>query len=251
MALIQAGALSYVFFADIGRKRRWRDLALETRIILVTNAFFLVGAAVVFLAAEWNGSLSSTPVAARPLAALFQSVSARTAGYATVSFADVTNITLFTWVAVMFVGGASGSTAGGVKLTTVGVVALAVVSTVRGQPEPQVFGRRIPSLLIYRAMAVIALMFLAHFAATLALTISQHLSGGDEAFIALLFEAMSALATAGLSTGITPDLATPAKLILCLTMIFGRLGPLTAAYALQVRQHAVRYRFPEEPVRIG
>ncbi|MGH9176052.1 MAG: potassium transporter TrkG, partial [Vicinamibacterales bacterium] len=73
----------------------------------------------------------------------------------------------------------------------------------------------------------------------------------DASFLALLFEAMSALATVGLTTGITPALSDGAKFILCLTMIFGRLGPLTAVYALQVRQHAVRYRFPEEPVRIG
>jgi trk system potassium uptake protein TrkH len=100
-------------------------------------------------------------------------------------------------------------------------------------------------------MTVIALMFVAHFAATLALTATEHLSGNDVAFIHLLFEAMSALATVGLSTGITPALTDISKLILCATMFFGRIGPLTVAYALQSRQRPVRYRFPEEPVRIG
>jgi trk system potassium uptake protein TrkH len=151
----------------------------------------------------------------------------------------------------MFIGGASASTAGGVKLTTVGVIGLAVVSTIRGQQEPQIFGRRVPTLLVFRAMAVVMLMFLAHFVATLALTITQHYTQGDFTFLSLLFESMSAIATVGLTTGITPLLSDPAKLVLCVTMIFGRLGPLTVVYALQTHQRPVRYRFPEEPVRIG
>lgn len=251
MALIQAGSLSYIIFADVARRRHWREFGLETKIVLIMNLVLLLTGAAVFLGAEWNGTLSDLSYAERPLAALFQSVAARTAGFATVNFGAVTNIVLFTWVAIMFVGGASGSTAGGVKLTTVGVVALAVVSTVRGQMEPQIFGRRIPTPLIFRAMAVIAIMFLAHFVATLGLTIAQHLSGGDAPFLALLFEAMSALATVGLSTGITPFLSDAAKLVLAATMFFGRIGPLTAVYALQRRQHVVKYRFPESPVRIG
>ena len=251
MILIQAGSLSYLFFADIAIRRRFARLALETKIILLMNALMLVLGASIFLGAEWNASLSGVPVVERPLVALFQSVSARTAGFATINFDTATNITLFTWVAIMFVGGASGSTAGGVKLTTVGVVGLAVVSTVRGQLEPQVFGRRIPTTLIFRAMAVIAIMFAAHFVATLGVVISEHQTGGDVPFIAILVEAMSALAPVGVSTGIAPALSDPAKIVLCATMFFGRLGPLTAVYALQIRQHVVRYKFPEALVRIG
>jgi len=251
IALVQAGALSFVFFADLNAKRRWRTLALESKIILVMNATVVATGVMIFLAAEWNRTLSQVAFIERPLVALFQSVAARTAGFASVNFADVTTITLFSWVAIMFIGGASASTAGGVKLTTVGVIGLAVVSTIRGQQEPQIFGRRIPTPLVFRAMAVVTLMFLAHFVATLALTVTQHYTGSDFTFLSLLFETMSAIATVGLSTGITPLLSDPAKLILCATMIFGRLGPLTVVYALQIRQHAVRYRFPEEPVRIG
>jgi trk system potassium uptake protein len=251
IALVQAGALSFVFFADLNAKRRWRTLALESKIIMVANAAVIATGLVIFLAAEWNQTLADVPLIERPFVSLFQSVAARTAGFATVNFADLTTITLFCWIAIMFIGGASASTAGGVKLTTVGVIGLAVVSTIRGQQEPQVFGRRIPTALVFRALAVVTLMFLAHFVATLALTITQHYTGGDFTFLSLLFEAMSAIATVGLSTGITPFLSDPAKLILIVTMIFGRLGPLTVVYALQIRQHPVRYRFPEEPVRIG
>jgi len=251
MALIQAGALSFVFFADLAGGFRWRRLAVETKLIAIVHSVLLLTGAGVFLGAEWRNSLADVPLIDRPLIAMFQSVAARTAGFASVNLGDVTNITLFSWVAIMFVGGASGSTAGGVKLTTVGVVALTVVATLRGQAEPQVFGRRLPIPLVFRAMTVIALMFAAHFVATLSLTAAEHLSGNDVPFIAIQFETMSALATVGLSTGITPDLSEVGKFILCVTMFFGRIGPLTAAYALQIRQRTVRYRFPEELVRIG
>lgn len=251
IALIQAGSLSFVFFADLNAKRRWKTLALESKIILIVNAIAVITGMLIFLAAEWNQTLTRVAVIDRPLVALMQSVSARTAGFATVNFADLTSITLFSWVAIMFIGGASGSTAGGVKLTTVGVIVLAVVATIRGQQEAQIFGRRIPTPLVFRSMAVVMLMFLAHFVATLALTISQHYTGGEFTFLSLLFESMSAIASVGLSTGITPFLSDPGKLILCATMIFGRLGPLTVVYTLQTRQRVVRYRFPEEPIRIG
>lgn len=251
MVLIQAGALSYLFFADIFRRRGWTKLTVESKIILVMHLLLVFGGAAIFLGAEWNSALADVPLVERPLVALFQSVAARTAGFASINFDTVTSITLFTWLALMFVGGASGSTAGGVKLTTVGVIGLAVVSTVRGQLEPQVFGRRIPMALIFRSMAVITIMFLVHFVATLAVVASEHFAESDHAFIEILFETMSAVATVGLSTGITPALSDAAKLIIAATMIFGRLGPLTAVYALQMRQHVVRYRFPETLVRIG
>jgi trk system potassium uptake protein TrkH len=252
MLLVQAGALSYVVLADVAFCRRWARFALDTKLVLLANGALLLAGAVAFLAAEWGRSLAPISPAARPMAALFQSVVARTAGYATVNFAEAHHVTLFIWVAIMLAGGASGSTAGGVKLTTIGVVVAAVVSTLRGQEETQLFGRRVPTPLVFRAMAVIAVMLAVHFVATAALAASEELIGGQEfGFIALMFETMSALATVGLSTGITPELTTAGKLVLCATMFFGRLGPLTVAYALQRRQQPARYRFPATRVRIG
>ena len=252
MLLIQAGALSYIALADVARERRWSPLPLDTKLVLIANAVLLASGTATFLAAEWSRGLADTPESARPLAALFQSVAARTAGFASVNFGDLHTVTLFVWMGIMLIGGASGSTAGGVKLTTIGVVVVAVVSTLKGREEPTVFGRRLATPLVFRAMAVIALMFLAHFVATVLLAITENLIGGSEVgFVELMFEAMSALATVGLTTGITPDLTTAGKLVLCGAMFFGRLGPLTAAYALQRRQHPIRYRLPVAPVRIG
>ena len=250
--LIQAGALSYLVFADVWRVRGWRRLALDTKLVLTTNGVLLVFGMALFLATEWHGALSNMAAPWRPMGALFQSVAARTAGYATVGFADADAVTLFLWVAVMFVGGAAGSTAGGVKLATVGVLVASVVSTLRGQPEPTAFNRRIPYDVVFRALSVVALMLFVHFTLTLALVGTEGIVANQQfGFLALMFEVMSGLATVGLSTGVTPYLSTAGKLVLCLAMLFGRLGPLTVAYALQRRRQVRRYRHPIATVRIG
>lgn len=252
MLLIQAGALSYLVFADLWRQRRWAKLALDTKLVLVGNGVLVALAAAIFLVAEWNGALGQMDVAWRPMGAIFQSVAARTAGFATIGFAEAHAGTLFTWIAVMVVGGAAGSTAGGIKLATVGVLAAAVLSTLRGRREVTAYQRRIPIEVVLRALAVVAVMLVVHFTLTLLLVAAESLfSAQNVGFLPLMFETMSGLATVGLSTGITPALSVAGKLVLCIAMLFGRLGPLTVAYALQRRQRPVRYRHPAGAVRIG
>ena len=252
MALIQAGALSYIIFADVTRQRSWRSLALDTKIVLALNSLLLSGGALVFLAAEWGGALAGHPIGSKVLASLFQSVAARTAGFTTVDWNLAHPLTLFFWLGLMFIGGASGSTAGGVRLNTVGVVVAAVFSTLRGNSETQVWGRRIATPLVFRAVTVIAIYLLLYGVVTVSLSTAEHHVGHRETgMIDLMFESMSALATVGVSTGITPALTAAGKFILCVAMFVGRLGPLTAVYALQRHQRPERYRFPEEAVRIG
>jgi trk system potassium uptake protein TrkH len=252
MALIQAGALSYIVFADVTRQRSWRSLALDTKIVLAMNAVLLGGGAVVFLAAEWGGALAGHTIGSKALGALFQSVASRSAGYTTVDWNLANPLTLFFCLGLMFIGGASGSTAGGVRLNTVGVVVVAVLSTLRGNPETQIWGRRIATPLVFRAVTVIAIFLLLYGVITVLLsTAEHHVAHRETGMIHLMFEAMSALATVGVSTGITPALTVAGKLILCAAMFVGRLGPLTAVYALQRHQRPERYRFPEQAVRIG
>lgn len=250
--LVQCGALGFIVFDDVRRCRAWRRLPLDTKLVVLGNAAMLAGAAAWFLAAEWGGALAGFPVADKVLAALFQSVSARSGGFATVDWAAVAPVTQFVWLLVMLVGGASGSTAGGVKLTTAAVLVVAVLAAFRGRVEPQLFGRRLSLALVMRALAVVAAFVVLHFVASIALALAENELGGRSLpFGPIMFETMSALATVGLSAGLTPTLTDAGKIILCFAMFAGRLGPLALAYALQRRQHAVRYRFPEEPVRIG
>jgi trk system potassium uptake protein TrkH len=205
-----------------------------------------------FLLLEWSNAMAGLQNWTKPMAAFFQSASVRTAGFSTIDFSDAHPATVFLSIAIMMVGGAAGSTTGGVKLATIAVLAIAVLSTVRGQADPQAFGRRVSNQVVFRAMAVTALFMFAHFILTLALAVSEDVIAGHEfGFIALMLEGMSAVATAGLSTGITPDISNPGKLLLCIGMFVGRLGPLTVVYALQRRQQPTRYRFPEASIRIG
>lgn len=251
MVLIQLGALSYIALADVVTRRNWRRLATNTKLILSLHFSLLAISMSVFLAAEWNGALANTAPWARPMGALFHGVAARTSGFSTVNFAEATPVSEFIWSGLMAIGGAPGSTAGGVKITTVGIILVAVLSTLRGQTEPQVFNRRLPIDLVLRAMGVVTLFFFAHFLTTAALAATERLWGGSYPFNALFFESMSALATVGLSTGITPNLSEVGKIVLIFAMFFGRIGPLTAAYALQQRESKRRYRYPETTVHIG
>ncbi len=125
----------------------------------------------------------------------------------------------------MLIGGASGSTSGGVRLNTVGVVLAAVASTLRGNAETQLWGRRIATPVVFRAVTVIVMFLLIYGIGTVALSIAEHHVGHRETgMIDLMFEAMSALGTVGVSTGITPSLTAAGKLVLCALMFVGTLG---------------------------
>lgn len=252
IGLAQLGALSYLVWADVVRHRAWRPLALDTKIVLSLNAFLLAAGTIVFLGAEWGGAIGGLDVGDKILASFFQSASARSAGFNTIDWSIVNPLTLFFWLGLMFVGGASGSTSGGIRLSTAGVVLAAVISTLRGNTETQLWGRRIATPIVFRAVTVIVIFLLIFGLGVIALSIVEHYFRQREtSMIALMFEAMSALATVGLSTGITPALSAAGKLVLCILMFVGHLGPLITVYALQRRQRPERYRFPEEGVRIG
>jgi trk system potassium uptake protein len=247
-ALIVAGGLGYAIVADVNVRRRWRRLALETKIVLSSTLVLLVGGTVFIAAAEWTNpaTLGALPEGSRILNAAFLSVSARTAGFNSVDMGVLQPQTLFLVIALMFVGGASGSTAGGIKVNSLGVLLVAAISVARGMPSATAFGRRIPHTAVYRALAVTLLGAILVFGSTLLLEIAS-----DAGFIEVLFEAVSAFGTVGLSTGITPSLSEPALLVLAIAMFAGRLGPLTLVLALAARARPVAIRPAVESLRIG
>ncbi|MDP8911570.1 MAG: Trk family potassium uptake protein [Actinomycetota bacterium] len=246
--LIVLGGLGYSIVADVAAKRRWRRLALETKVVLVTTLALLVGGAVLIGALEWTNprTLGSMPEPQRVLNAAFESTVLRTAGFSALDTGALLQPTLFLAMALMFIGGASGSTAGGIKVNTFSVLLVAIVATVRGRPSAEAFGRRVQHEVIYRALSVALLAIAFVFATGLALTLTT-----DAAFIRVLFEAVSAFATVGLSTNLTPQLDDPARLILTAAMFAGRLGPLTLALALARQSRPVAYRPAVESMRIG
>lgn len=251
IALITLGTISYIVVADVIEARGWRKLTPYTKLVLIVHGALIGIGFLTFLGAEWNGALAHMPALDRPMGAFFQSVSARSAGISTADFGSVSTFSDFVYVALMGVGGASGSPAGGVRIATLGVIAVAVVSIVRGSSEPELFHRSLPVEVVLRAVVVIVVFFFGHFVAAAALAGTEHLYGAQPPFIDVFFESMSAIATVGFSTGITPELSAPGKVVVTLSMFLGRLGPLLTVYALQTRHYEKRYRLPKTTIHIG
>ena len=243
------GSLGFAIIGDAVAKRQWARLALETKIVGLTSLALLLGGAVAIGVLEWGNpaTLGGLPEVHRPLNALFESATLRSSGFTVFDHGALGESTLFIAMAMMFIGGASGSTGGGIKVNTFSVLLIAIVSTVRGRPSAEAFGRRVPHDVIYRALSVALLSIAFVFAVGFGL----ELLAADTRFVDAAFEAISAFGTAGISTGITPGLPDPARLLLVFAMFAGRLGPLTLVLALAARQRPVSHRPAVESLRIG
>jgi trk system potassium uptake protein TrkH len=165
----------------------------------------------------------------------------------TISIGGLTSPSLLIALALMFIGTASGSTGGGIKLTTFSILLATIVSTVLGRPHTAAFGRRVPEVIVYRALSVALLSVALVFGCTLLLEVTT----GDTDILPIAFETVSAFGTVGASTGITPVLPDTSLLVLVVLMYVGRLGPLTFALALSVRSRPVTVRPALETIRIG
>lgn len=247
--LIVLGGLGFAIVGDVVGKRHWRMLALETKVVLLSSLGLLTVGAMAIGILEWTNpaTLGAMPEAQRPLNALFEAATLRTAGFSALDTGALTSASLFVVMALMFIGGASGSTAGGIKVNTFSMLLIAVVSTARGRPSAEAFGRRLPHILIFRALSVALLSIAAVFVVALALEVTAP----AVPFVQALFEAVSAVGTVGASTGITRQLPDPAQLILVPAMFLGRLGPLTLVLALTARARPIAYRPAVESMRIG
>lgn len=251
--LIVLGSMGFAVMSEVIEQRlRWRWLSLHAKLALVmTGGLLLVGTAA-FLLLEWGnpGTLGPLKAPDKVLNAFFQSVTMRTAGFNSVDLAAMTDGSKLVSVLLMLIGANSASTGGGMKTTTVAVLALAVGSVIRGREETTVMGRRLPRDVIMRALAVVAVTLLVFLTGTLLLAIAED---GRVPFIDLMFETASAMATVGVSSAGTPEMSLMSKIVLVPMMYMGRVGPLTLALALANRQDGRRgrLRYPEESVTIG
>lgn len=246
--LIILGSISYTLLADVARFRRFRRLTVDSRIVLVATGVLLAGGTLFILAAEAANpaTLGSLSWPHKVVNAFFHAVMPRTAGFNSLSVAGMLGPTLFFTMILMFVGAASGSTGGGIKVNTVGLLLAAAVSTLRGRPRPEAFGRELMEEQLHRALLLVALGLGMIFVIAFALSL---VDGHD--FVPQFFEAFSAFGTVGLSLGITPTLSALGKLLIIVTMFVGRLGPLTLALSLTQRHQVVRYRYAQEAIKIG
>jgi trk system potassium uptake protein TrkH len=246
--LIILGGISFIVVLDVFRSRGARRLALDSKLVLFTTAMLLAVGMIVILAMEYNnpGTLGPMTWSQKVLDAFFHSVTPRTAGFAVINIGAMAVYTLFFVIMLMFIGGASGSTAGGVKVNTFGMLAATVWSTIKGSEHAGAYGREFKTQQIHRALTVVMLSIGLVGIVILALIVTE-----GAPFIDVLFETVSAFGTVGLSTGITQGLTTAGKAIIVFTMFAGRLGPLTLALSLVQRQQRTMYRYPQDDVRIG
>jgi trk system potassium uptake protein TrkH len=242
------GGLGFPVLVDLYRYRKDRRLTVHSRLVLITSAVLLLVGVVSVAAMEWTnpGTLGGQSSSTRLAMSVFQGVTARTAGFYTVSYPEMRDPTLLVQTLLMFVGTAPTSTGGGIKVTTLALVVLIVVAQVRGQDRITLFWRTLPRPLIARALSVLALASLLVLLSTLALMISDGL-----ALLPALFEVTSAFGTVGLSLDVTPNLSTFGKILVSAVMFLGRVGPITFVVALAARQRTPRYRYPEEEIAIG
>ena len=213
----------------------------------------LVGGTLLIMVTEWGNpvSLERLSFPYKLLNSFFQAAASRTAGFSTWDLSHSDERTLFFMLGLMFVGGAPGSMAGGIKLTTAGVLLLTVWSTLRGRPQVTAFRRAVGRRQISQALAVsfLALALVANVSLAISLIDGARLESTP--FLHVVFDVTSAFGTVGFSTGLPGQVSGLSRILLALTMFVGRLGPVTLALTLTARYREPRYRLPSEPLRIG
>lgn len=235
------------------RKRRTlftgaHHLPLHTKMVLFMTLSLIAGGALLIFLLEYNNpeTLGNLPWWQKIQAALFQSVTTRTAGFLTISQAGLRKATAMICCLLMFIGGSPSGTAGGVKTTTVAILVLTVISIIKGRNDTEMFGRKINGNLVRRALSIFMVSFGVMLLAVIALAIVQP---GD--FIDCLFEVISAIATVGLTRDFTTELTVAGRIIIIVTMYIGRIGPISLALFFNSRRFVNMKTYPEEKVGVG
>lgn len=228
-----------------GSRLRW---SLHTKLTLAMTAALLVVGTGMVLGLEWTNPRTLGPLStpSKLLTGFFQGLTPRTAGFNSVDYSAMRETTWLGTMLLMFIGGGSAGTAGGVKVTTIALLGAMVYAEARGEETVDLMGRRIPGPAQRQALSIVLVGIAAIITATLFI---MAMTNGTLATV--LFEAVSAFGTVGLSTGITADLSTGPKLVLILLMFAGRVGPITLGAALAMREHRRLYRLPEERPIVG
>lgn len=260
MAAIVAGGTGFLTLEEIHAARRTRRqgrrfrLSVHSRLVVSTTGILLLSGWALFCVFEWRAALSPLAPFDRVINALFMSVTPRTAGFNTVDYSQTTPSTNFLTILLMMIGGSPGSTAGGMKTTTVALIGLIAWTRLRGRRVASIWNRSVPEETLQRAVSLFVAMAGVAVAGIFAFTITDldAVAAASEArFLTLAFEAVSALNTVGLSMGATPDLSPAGRVVTVALMYLGRVGPLTFALALARRRIEQRYHYAYEDVAIG
>ena len=257
--LIVLGGLGFLTHEEVletlrarRRKRAFR-LSLQSRIVLVTTIALIIGGWIPLTILEWDRTLQHLPPFDRVINGLFMSITTRTAGFNSIDYGKAADSSNLVTMVLMMIGGSPGSTAGGIKTTTLALMLILAWSRLRGQENTTVWYRSIPEETTSRAVGLFTITSGVALAGILLMTISEsHLKDNEEVLTECMFEAISAFNTVGLSMGITPKLSFVGKSTAILLMFFGRVGLLTLAAALTVPRKGARdFRYANEDVVVG
>lgn len=247
IALILIGGIGFFVWNDLYlHKWHLRKYALHTKIVLCTTAILTLGGAVLFFLLEKNHLFADMSNSSAVLNALFCSVTPRTAGFNSIDTGALTETSKLLTIILMFIGGCPGSTAGGIKVTTLVVLLLYLKSTLSRADSVNIFGRSIQKEAVLKAASVFTMNLFLSMVATFLICSLQNLD-----LTAIIFEVVSAISTVGMSTGITSGLTIPGKIIIILLMYIGRVGSLSFAMSFTDKKKLAHVRQPAEPISIG
>ncbi|MFA6866160.1 MAG: TrkH family potassium uptake protein [Clostridia bacterium] len=247
MSLIILGGLGFIVWSDIiDTKGNIKKFQLHTKVVLVSTALLIVSSALLFFIFEKNNILAGRSVKEKILVTLFSAITPRTAGFNTVNTAMLTDSSKLLTMVLMFIGGSSGSTAGGIKITTFVVIILGIIASTRNNSDIVIGKRRLEPSLVNKALAIFASYLVITLVGTIIICAIEPFG-----LTASAFEVISAVGTVGLSTGITPYLSVVSKLVITITMFAGRVGVLNLVLAISEKRNNPPVKKPLDKILIG
>ena len=234
-------------------KYPWKSLRFDTKLSLYTTLILLVVAAVVFFFLENHGSMEGRSWFGKITTTIYNAMSPRATGLISVPFSSLSMPFLVFFLFLMFIGGSSGSTSGGIRVSTFAVVVSSVVSTIRRRPHVEILKRTIDNELVLRAYSILIFFMVGNLVGIFALSITEHaaLESGQLTVFQLIFEHVAAASTVGTSSGVTPLLTDPGKVVIIIAMFIGRCGTLTVAYLFGRKASIRKYKYPKGHVMVG
>lgn len=248
MSLVVIGGLGFMVTAEIFRKKSFEKLSTHAKLVLIISASLIVIGTLAFylIESQAGGVLYKEGFKNSIMQSAFQSISARTAGFYSVKLNQMHDTSVLLLIILMVIGGSPGSTAGGLKTTTFGVLLLSTISIFKQEDEVTIFNKHIEPKIIRKALAIIMVYLGLIFIVIFILSLSENFKVID-----ISYEVSSAFATVGASRGITQDLSTLGKILITISMYLGRIGPMTMAYSLGLKSKTKYIRFPEANISIG
>ena len=248
-ALIIIGGLGFTVWSELYSSKSLKRISLHSKmVILMTTMLVLGGTVLMFLFENKNvNTIADMSFIDKVMNSFFASVTPRTAGFNSIPTDGMTTAGQFLTIILMFIGGSPGSTAGGIKTTTIGILIVTIVCVIKGREDAEVFKRRFSKELVYRAFTLIFIGLSLVIVVTMLLSYTEK----GASFIALFYETVSALGTAGLTLGLTSELSTIGKVLIMFMMYLGRVGPLTVVLSITRKKINSGIKYPEGKILIG